>query len=341
MSVLTTDNSKWLAADHHARSALYKIISSNAIHTTHFKDTSLPQTANAVWLSLKTKYQKDSCATRFELKKCLYNPTHDTSKPILAYIQDIINVAESLSNLGHPPATINIVDSILMNLDPSFAIVHILLTTQTSELTLTAVKKTLTDQEDTMSALDGGSGDNEQAMYMKCRGKKTKQTRKQMKKPDSDLGLDDPPSYDWLNQNNKDVCHQCGRPGHCYSWCIADMPQSVKDKIIKMARKQCKSASPSNDHAVQVQSYESYTLSDSDSDSGDEASQSVGAYFSQWGKAVHKSGTAYPMGNGYSGLKTHMDLSIGFVKYLWVPGSVTFAFNKHTNLLGPPQAPIN
>ncbi|KAF8589187.1 hypothetical protein K439DRAFT_1612995 [Ramaria rubella] len=91
---------------------------------------------------------------------------------------DIVNVAESLSNLGHPPAAIDIVDSILMNLDPSFAIVHTLLTTQTSEPTLTAVKKTLTDQEDTKSALDGGSGDKEEVMYVKRRGRKTKRTGK-------------------------------------------------------------------------------------------------------------------------------------------------------------------
>ncbi|KAF8577432.1 hypothetical protein K439DRAFT_1622126 [Ramaria rubella] len=130
----------------------------------HFKETLPPQMVNAVWLSLKTKYQKDSRATRFKLKKHLYNPTHDISKPILAYIQDIVNVAESLSNLGHPPAAIDIVDSILMNLDPSFAIIRTLPTTQTSEPTLTAVKKTLTDQEDTKLALDGGSGDKEEVM---------------------------------------------------------------------------------------------------------------------------------------------------------------------------------
>ncbi|KAF8592317.1 hypothetical protein K439DRAFT_1610677 [Ramaria rubella] len=290
MSVLTADNLKWLAADHCARSALYKMILSNAICAMHFKETSPLQMANTVWLSLKTEYRKDSCATHFELKKCLYNPIHDISKPILAYIQDIVDAAESLSNLGHPPAAIDIVDSILMNLDPSFAIVCTLLTTQTSEPTLTAVQKTLTDQENMKLALNGGSGDKEQGMYAKRRGKKMKQTGKQMKKPDLDsdldLGLDDPPLYDWLNLNNKDICHQCGRPGHQSLQCIADMPQSVKNKIIKMARKQHKYASPSNDCAMHIQSYESYTSSDSDSDSSNKYVHymGTGSHFPQNGR---------------------------------------------------------
>ncbi|KAF8576385.1 hypothetical protein K439DRAFT_1283276, partial [Ramaria rubella] len=89
------------------------------------------------------------------LKKCFYNLTHDIVKPISTYIQDIITVVEALTSLGHEPAATDIVNSILMNLDPSFTIVHTLFTTQTSELSLAAVKKALTDQEDMKSALTG------------------------------------------------------------------------------------------------------------------------------------------------------------------------------------------
>ncbi|KAF8572589.1 hypothetical protein K439DRAFT_1625676 [Ramaria rubella] len=172
-STMSTNNSIWLAADHHARSALYKTISSNVIRSAHFKPTSPPQTVNAVWLSLKAEYQKDSCTTHFELKKCLYNPTHDVTKPISMYIQDIVTAAKALTLLGHEPAAMDIVDSILMNLDPSFAIVCTLLTTQTSEPSLAAVKKALTDQEDTKSALTGELDDklSESAMHTKCNNK--------------------------------------------------------------------------------------------------------------------------------------------------------------------------
>ncbi|KAF8585502.1 hypothetical protein K439DRAFT_1615892 [Ramaria rubella] len=221
MLVLTTDNSARLAADH---------------------PYSPPQTPNAVWLSLKAEYQKDSRATRFELKKHLYNLTHDIAKPISIYIQDIITAAEALTSLGHEPAATDVVDSILMNLDPSFAIVRTLLTTQTSEPSLAAVKKALTDQEDTKLALTGELDDkpSESAMHAKCSNKRSKpktSRKKKVSSSDTNSDSDDTHSYDWLNPSNKDVCHRCGRPGHRSSHCIADMPQSVKDKVIRMAKK--------------------------------------------------------------------------------------------------------
>ncbi|KAF8580170.1 hypothetical protein K439DRAFT_1620009 [Ramaria rubella] len=211
-STMSTDNSIWLAADHCARSVLYKTILSNTICSVHFKPTLLPQTANAVWLSLKVKYQKYSRATCFELKKCLYNPTHDIAKPILIYIQDIVTAADALTLLGHEPAIMAIVNSILMNLDLSFAIVCTLLTTQTSEPSLTAVKKALTDQEDTKSALTGELDDkpSKSAMHAKHGNKRSKLKMSRKKKgssSDTDNNLDDMHLYNWLHLNNKDVCH--------------------------------------------------------------------------------------------------------------------------------------
>ncbi|KAF4618043.1 hypothetical protein D9613_012872 [Agrocybe pediades] len=138
------------------RMVLYKTISANSTRDAHFKDTSPAQTAKDVWESLKSEYQKDSRASRFELKKRLYNPVHDVDQPISVYIQDIIAASEALTALGHPPSPLDIVDSILMNLDSSFGIVRTLLTSQPNEPTLAAVKKMLTDQEDTRVALSGG-----------------------------------------------------------------------------------------------------------------------------------------------------------------------------------------
>ncbi|KAG6821828.1 hypothetical protein H0H92_000635, partial [Tricholoma furcatifolium] len=115
----------------------------------HFKNTTPPQSANAVWISIKGDFQKDSRARRFEYKRRLYNPIHDIEKPVAAYIQDIVDAAESLATLGHKPANVDVVDSILMNLHPNFSIPRTLLTAQQSEPSLAVVKKTLTDQEDT------------------------------------------------------------------------------------------------------------------------------------------------------------------------------------------------
>ncbi|KIJ22787.1 hypothetical protein M422DRAFT_103840, partial [Sphaerobolus stellatus SS14] len=101
--------------------------------------------AHEVWTSIKDDYVKDSRAVRFELKRRLYNPIHDTGKPISLYIDDIANAANSLIALGHPPANTDIIDSILMHLDQSWSIPHSSLITQSGEPTLSVIRKTLDD----------------------------------------------------------------------------------------------------------------------------------------------------------------------------------------------------
>ena len=120
----------WHKDDQSARAALYKTISSTDIIHAHFKNTTPAQTAHAVWTTLKNEFQKDTRAKRFELKRHLYNPIHDIKKPVSVYIQDIVSAYEALTALGHAPAAVDVVDSILMNLHSNFSIVCTLLTTQ-------------------------------------------------------------------------------------------------------------------------------------------------------------------------------------------------------------------
>lgn len=270
----------WLAVDSQARIAMYKTTSSNAVRSAHFKNIlppAGPQTAGAVWSSLKAEYQKDSRATRFDLKKRLYNPVHNTEQPISQYIQDIVSAAESLVALGHPPASADIVDSILMNLDPSFAVVRTMLTSQPTEPTLEIVKKMLVDQEDERRAITGESL-VETAHYSK------KKTKGRPKKDNSDSEDGD---GTWLNPDNDDACHRCGKPGHRSSRCMLNMPQHIKDKIMKEARQRRKGKgkrrsrssssdeSPERSNAVRFVGDEvhlpstSESDSDSDSDSDD------------------------------------------------------------------------
>ncbi|KAG6894224.1 hypothetical protein C0992_006985, partial [Termitomyces sp. T32_za158] len=131
--------------DQSACATLYKTISSTDIIHAHSINTTPAQTANAVWIALKDKFQKDTCAKRFELKQHLYNPIHDIEKPVSVYIQDIVSAYEALTALGHAPAAVDVIDSILMNLHSNFSIVCTLLTTQADEPTLATVKKILTD----------------------------------------------------------------------------------------------------------------------------------------------------------------------------------------------------
>ncbi|KAG6896643.1 hypothetical protein C0992_006941 [Termitomyces sp. T32_za158] len=119
----------WHQDDQSAHATLYKIISSTNIIYAHFKNTTLTQTANAIWIAFKNEFQKDIYVKCFKLKQYLYNPIHNIEKPVLVYIQDIVSAYKALTALDYAPATVNDVDSILMNLHSNFSIVCTFLTT--------------------------------------------------------------------------------------------------------------------------------------------------------------------------------------------------------------------
>ncbi|KAF8587745.1 hypothetical protein K439DRAFT_1614162 [Ramaria rubella] len=117
------------------------------------------------------------------------------------YIQDIVTAAKALTSLSHEPAVTDVVNLILMNLDLSFAIICTLLTTQTSEPSIAAVKKALTDQEDTNLALTGELDDklSESAMHTKCGNKRLKPKmsgKQKVLSSDTDSNSDDMCLYD-------------------------------------------------------------------------------------------------------------------------------------------------
>lgn len=229
----TSKQINWISKDMEIISTIYKTIALNAIRTNHIKPFSAKprQTAHQVWTSLKDTFIRDSRALRFELKRRLYNPVHDPSLPVMDYINDIVNAHGALSDLGHSPPPVDIADSVLMHLHPSYDMVCASLVSQSAEPSLETIKKVLDDFYRDGKLKDGGAG-AQSAFYVR----KEKETSRRKSTESSDDDGEDL-EYDWGNTRGKDACHRCGRPGHQSSKCIVNMPQKVKDSIIKSARK--------------------------------------------------------------------------------------------------------
>lgn len=269
---------------------LWRTIKDVAIRAAHVKKST---PVASIWASLKAVYEKDTRSRRFELKRALYNPVHDTTKPVSEYIHAIVQASESLTALGHAPPSVDVVDSIIMHLDtshPQWRLVRNLLTTRTSDPSLDELRSILVEHEN-MERLDekaeAGAGESS-VLYAggkgKGKGKDKRSKKKRSPMPahsesDSDHGGQsssgtDDQSFSWLNPRDpaRD-CHRCGRRGHLARFCMFDMPAEVRDRIAQ-ARRAGKKAFHTSLSSVGGDGLDDVVAgaavdSDSDSDSGD------------------------------------------------------------------------
>lgn len=207
-------------------------------------------TSAECWASLTKEYQKDSCSTRFELKRRLFNPVHDTTQPISTYLESIVNASEHLAAIGHKPSSTEVVDSIIMHPDPSWNLIKTILVSQSDDPTLDQLKSTLLEHEGQMQirrAEEDNRSDGGVALYSSRRkgsgrdqGSKHGKGKPTRREADSDgslsgSGKDSDSSqkkkFSWLKPKSDKDCHRCGLPGHIARVCMYDMPRYVKDKI--------------------------------------------------------------------------------------------------------------
>jgi hypothetical protein len=238
---------QWEQHSANAASALYKTIKSDAVRAEHIKDNS---TGPEIWKSLLATYQRDSRATRFEYKAPFYNPIHDPTLPVDDYVSSVVRASERLGSIGHPPPPLEIVDSVIMHVHPSFATARSILMAQTKEPTLEEVRAFFNEFERDMKLQKTGGPEIQTALLAEAQALAAKVSKSKSKSKEGDsketrrskghrrhsLSDDDGEGFDWLNTQGGKGCHRCGRDGHRSSRCMATMPQHVKDQIMEEAK---------------------------------------------------------------------------------------------------------
>ncbi|KZV79414.1 hypothetical protein EXIGLDRAFT_661089 [Exidia glandulosa HHB12029] len=134
----------WDELEESALLALYSTMASTSLQARHVRPT---LSSRQVWASLKEEFEGNNRARRMQIKQAFFKPQHDTALPISDYIQSIVNAADTLNALDWQVKDADIVDSIISNLDDSWSLVRTVLTTQSSEPKLDAVKATLLAHE--------------------------------------------------------------------------------------------------------------------------------------------------------------------------------------------------
>ena len=176
-------------------------------------------TASAGWAKLKEHFQRSTLGARMVARKEFYDITHDPSRPISHYVQSVLAAKNKLTSLGCTITDTEVMDILLMRLNPSYHPVRITILSQKSEPKLEDVKAILTAS----SASDDVIIKSEPVEELLAaahvdRSKKVSQV--------DDRGLC------WCDMDRDGVCHRCGRPGHVAARCMYNMPQSIKDWIL-------------------------------------------------------------------------------------------------------------
>lgn len=187
---------------------------------------------SACFAKLKAKFEASNFTRRVELWKAFSGAVHDPSKPIEVYIQSIINAKNQMVAIGQAVTEVQVKDTIIMNLHPSYDTIKVSLLTQPTEPNLATIRSILGNSspiidspaiklEPMDTALVAGTAEN---AFVAGRGKQGQR--------EAGLPKEDEKGRRWCDPNNENHCFRCGHPGHVAFRCVAEMPPEIKTWVL-------------------------------------------------------------------------------------------------------------
>lgn len=210
--------------------------------------------ARVLWDKVKALFEKSTIGHRMLARQKFYGVSHDISKPITIFIQEVIGGASQLKTLGCTVEDTEVIDVILMNLDPSFHPIRTTILAQDDYSTLEKLK-TILSSATSADGLGPGSFTSQSA-FAASSGKKRHPLYTTHSRPPHSSHYSstshhpnhsghpisrvpspvDSKGFRWCNPTNEGHCHRCGREGHIAARCVYNMPQEVKDWVFANSR---------------------------------------------------------------------------------------------------------
>ncbi|KAG9217599.1 hypothetical protein CCMSSC00406_0010116 [Pleurotus cornucopiae] len=160
---------------------------------------------------------------RMSLRQKFYSISHDSSTSVNTFIEAVLSITRQLRAINHAPSDEEIMDKILVSLDPTFASIRAVLCLRTPAPSLSEVQNALVEFETQLGSAAAAKAGGYEVLYAGRSSSKA-----------NDKG-----NFDWTNTQRKDsVCWRCGRAKHTAQYCVADMPEDIKRKVLSRSRDQ-------------------------------------------------------------------------------------------------------
>lgn len=199
-------------------------------------------TALGALRKIKAKFGTSTMGRRIKARHALHHVSHDPALDIGIYIQAVAKAVRVLGDLGSKVSETEQLDLLLMNLDSSWDTVRTTILSTKDEKTLDDVIGILNGSA--ISAVSIKSEPQDVALVAANRfpgrcgnppsGSGTSGRRGTLPPPsDSSSSSVDSKGFRWCNPTNDRHCHRCGRTGHVAYLCIFDMPEEIKDWVMR------------------------------------------------------------------------------------------------------------
>lgn len=199
------------------------------------------ESGKEAWAKLKAHFEKSTLGHRMQVRQAFHSVTHDPSRPVDFYIQDVVSAAGRLKSLGCTVDDSEVIDVILMNLDPSFHTIRSTILAQEKDPGLDKIQLMLTSATsaevlDTHNSALAASGKSKARHSSKSHSSSQHSSshahssgHSSSHRPASPV---DSKGFRWCNPTSEKDCHRCGRSGHVAARCMYNMPQEVKDWVM-------------------------------------------------------------------------------------------------------------
>ena len=190
------------------------------------------------WMTLLSHFQKSTMPRRVAAREQLYSVVHDPSKSIDIFIHSVTSAAKVLADLGHKIEDTEIKDILLMRLDDSYATVRTSIMTSKEEPDLATIKDLLSSASDSIPQPTVMVHANVVSNGYKSKPKYSPPSSPTAGPVHGSSPPSDNKGFQWCNTTTQDGCHRCGRANHIAAYCIFNMPQNIKDWVMKGGYKQ-------------------------------------------------------------------------------------------------------